>query len=147
VKIKVHTNLWAGILSVAFALVIWIAMPYQIAAGGDSVATNPRLFPQIFCVLIGILGVILIVSSLAMHREDVKEYDLKIEGKQLLYYGMIVAYVLCISRFGFLIPSVAFALLTLVYYRCRKPLYYIITISFAVALYLIFTYVLGVRFP
>ena len=51
------------------------------------------------------------------------------------------------GKFGFLIPSVVFAVVTLLFYRCRKPLYYAVAVCFAVALYLVFTHVLGVHFP
>lgn len=146
-KLKIPTNLCAGIFSVAVALIIWFAIPYQIGSAGSSVATNPRLFPQIFCVLIGIVGVVMIVSSVVFHQEDFKTVDVKLQGMKLIYYVLLAVYVVCMGKFGFLIPSVVFAVVTLLFYRCRKPLYYAIAVSFAAVLYLVFTRALGVHFP
>jgi len=146
-KLKIPTNLCAGIFSIVLAVAIWLAIPYQIGSAGNSVATDPRLFPQIFCVLISIVGVVLIVNSTVFHREDYKTVDVKLQGMKLIYYVVLAAYVVCMGKFGFLIPSVVFAVVTLLFYRCRKPLYYAVAVCFAVALYLVFTHVLGVHFP
>lgn len=146
-KLKIPTNLCAGIFSVVLAAAIWFAIPYQIGSAGSSVATNPRLFPQIFCVLIGIVGVILIITSTVFHKEDVKTVDVKLQGMKLIYYVILAVYVVCMGQFGFLIPTIVFAVVTLLFCRCKKPLYYVVTVAFAVVLYLVFTRVLGVHFP
>ena len=146
-KVKVRTNLCAGIFSLVLAAAIWLAIPYQIGEPGDTIATNPRLFPQIFCGLIAVVGGVLIFTSLLLHKEEIKELDLKTQGIKLLYYVIVAAYIFSISVFGFLIPSIVFAIVTLLYCKCRKPLYYVAIVLFAVALYLVFAYVLGVRFP
>lgn len=146
-KLKIPTNLCAGIFSVALAAAIWFAIPYQIGSAGSNVATNPRLFPQIFCVMIGIVGIILIITSTVFHKEDVKTVDVKLQGMKLIYYVILAAYVVCMGKFGFLIPTIVFAVVSLLFCRCKKPLYYAITVVFAVVLYLVFTRVLGVHFP
>ena len=112
-KLKIPTNLCAGIFSIVLAVAIWLAIPYQIGSAGNSVATDPRLFPQIFCVLISIVGVVLIVNSTVFHREDYKTVDVKLQGMKLIYYVLLAAYVVCMGKFGFLIPSVVFAVVTL----------------------------------
>lgn len=146
-KIKLETNLFAGVLSLVFAVAVWIAIPYQIGKAGGSIAANPRLFPQIFCAIIGLLGIILIFSSIVLHQKSVKEINLPKEGKKLLYFLIVAVYVFCMGWFGFLIPSIIFVVVTLLYCKCYKPSYYIIGGCFAAALYTVFTYVLGVHFP
>ncbi len=146
-KISIRTNLWAGIAALVSAVAIWFLIPGQIASSGDDVASNPRLFPQIFTVITGVAGLILIVSSLVFGREEVRRYSVRMEGKKFAYYLLIAAYVISMPHFGFLIPSLVFTVLTLLCLGCGKPAYYAWALAFVAVLYYAFSKIIGVFFP
>lgn len=146
-RINIKTNLCAGILCIAAAVVIWFLIPMQIGApASDNITVNARLFPQIFTVLIGVFGIILVAGSLVLHKEVYKELYLPQEARVLGYYGMVALFVAAIPVIGFLAASILFVILSLVYFKSRNKWHYICAVLAAVIIYLAFSKGLGVRF-
>ncbi|MBS6641974.1 MAG: tripartite tricarboxylate transporter TctB family protein [Clostridiaceae bacterium] len=146
-RVNIKTNLWAGILCIAAAVVIWFLIPMQIGEpASENITVNARLFPQIFTVLIGVFGLILVAGSLLFHKETCKELYLWQEARVLGYYGMVALFVAAIPVLGFLIASILFVVLSLVYFKSRNKWHYISAVLVAVIIYLAFSKGLGVRF-
>lgn len=144
---KIKTNLCAGILCVFAAVIIWLIIPAQIGeAASDNITSNARLFPQMFTILIGGLGAVLIGMSLLFHKEVIREIRVGQEARVLGYYGLVALFSVMIPITGFLISSVLFVVASLIYLKSRNQWHYIAGVLVAVIVYLIFSKGLGVQF-
>lgn len=144
---KIKTNLAAGVLCLVASVIIWILIPYQIGeVAGGTITSDARLFPRMFTVLIGILGMVLIVMSLVFHKEVIKEIQVGQEAKVLGYFAMVFVFAFLIPVCGFLISALLFVVASLVYLKSRNKWHYIASICVTIAVYLAFSKGLGVRF-
>ncbi len=144
---KIKTNLAAGLLCLAASVIIWILIPYQIGeAAGGTITSDARLFPKMFTILIGSLGIVLIVISLVFHKEVVKEIQVKQEAKVMGYYAIVFVFAILIPVCGFLIAALLFVVASLIYLKSRNKWHYIASVLVTIAVYLAFSKGLGVRF-
>ena len=146
-KIKIKTNLWTGPLCVAVAVVAWFLIYDQIPElAQDSITVNARLFPQIFAVLIGALGMLLIFLSLVLHREAIREVTVTEELRVLAYFAIIALFCALISLIGFLPAALLFAAGSLAYFGDRNVWHYAAVIVAVLVVYFGFSYGLNVKF-
>lgn len=144
---KIKTNLCAGILCVISAVIIWLIIPFQIGEpASESITSNARLFPQMFTVLIGILGAVLIAMSLIFHKEVVREVSIGQEARVLGYYVLVALFAFLIPITGFLISALLFVTASLAYLKSRNKWHYVAAVLVTAAVYLAFSKGLGVRF-
>lgn len=115
--IRYPSDLVTGIVFLVLAIVILLIMPQQVQISEKDVV-NGRAFPTLL-----------------------------MEVKALLIMAiLIVTYLLANWTGLFVIGGVFCCLAFLVYFRCKKPSYYIITLTLAVAIWAAFRFVLGVGF-
>lgn len=148
-SIKYKSNLCGGIFSIVLAIVLFLLIPQQIGVDPASTSTtgvNSRTVPYAMAILILVCGVILIVQSMVLKRDTVKELVLTQERMALLYIVCLVIFAL-LYKTSFILSTGFLGLATLVLLKCKKPLYYIIELAVVVALFFIFTELLGVRLP
>ena len=82
-KIKIKTNLTAGIIFVMMALGVAVLIPSQIKMTSIvKEAVDSRFIPQILCWVMGVLGCWLIIKSLMLKKEDYLEISLNQEKRR-----------------------------------------------------------------
>ena len=112
---------------------------------------NGRAFPELLMWLMMACCAGLIIKEIVkLVRKQPLEYktiNLLVELKALIIIAiLIITYVLCRVTDLFVVGAVFCALAFLVYFRCKKPLYYVITVGLAVGIWAAFRFLLNVRF-
>ena len=101
--------------------------------------------------LIIICGVVLlgkeIFNIVAKKKVNIVETTALVEVKALIILGILVLYWLLMGLIGFIISSILLGLAMLMFFRVKKPSYYIIVSVVAVLIGVFFRYVLNVRLP
>ncbi len=150
IKIRYPVDLTVGIVFAALGLAIRAIIPSQVVISEKDVV-NGRAFPELLAMLMLFCSALLIareVFKLATHRPvEWKELNLWTEFKALCIFAIFVGFFLLAKLTNwFLVGAIFCCLGFLIYFRCRKPLYYVITLTFAVAIWAAFRFVLHVDF-
>lgn len=146
-RIKYKLNLSAGCLAVLGAIVLFLIIPSQVGLETQSVqGITSRSLPYALCVLMAVCGAGLIVQSLILKKDEVKELEIKQEVKGICYMLLLLVYGYGFSR-SFLVSTLFLGAATLAFTKCKKVSYYAIIVVTVVALYFIFTRLLHVRLP
>lgn len=146
-KIRYRSNAAAGVVSIVLSIVCLILIPRQI--GEDYTVTygiTSRTVPYAVAVLWIVCGMVLLVQSLLLKKDEVKELDLKKEGKALGYMAVLLVYAILFNK-SFLLSTAFLGAVTLVFLGCRRKLFYAIVLALVVVLYLLFSQVLHIQLP
>ena len=143
-NIEYPVDLICGILFLVIGIVLLLIMPQQVQISEKDVV-NGRAFPT---MLIWLLLVGREAYNMVMHRPTkTKTLNLLVETKALvIVLILVVTYLLAEVTDLFVVGAVFCALAFLVFFRCKKPLYYAITVSMAVLIWVVFHFVLNVSF-
>lgn len=149
-ELRIPVDLVTGILFALFSLVIFWVMPNQVVVSEKDVV-NGRAFPTLLMAVMLLCCVMLIgkeLYKLATHQPLTwKTINLLVEVKALIILAILGGtYFLSRVTGLFVIGGVFCCLGFLLYFRCRKPSYYIITVALAVGIWAAFRFVLGVDF-
>lgn len=149
-ELRIPIDLTVGILFFLFALVILFVMPQQVAIS-EKDAVNGRAFPTLLMVVMMICCAMLVGKALykiATKRPlNWKVINLQTEIKALVILAiLVVTYLLCRVTDLFVVGAIFCCLGFLVYFRCKKPSYYVITVTIAVVIWAAFRFVLNVDF-
>lgn len=146
-KIRYRSNAAAGVVSIVLSIVCLILIPRQI--GEDYTVTygiTSRTVPYAVAVLWIVCGMVLLVQSLLLKKDEVKELDLKKEGKALGYMAVLLVYAILFNK-SFLLSTAFLGAVTLVFLGCRRKLFYAIVLALVAVLYLLFSQVLHIQLP
>ena len=148
--VRIPMDLVTGILFALFALVIFWVMPDQVVVSEKDVV-NGRAFPTLLMAVMLLCCVMLIGKELykLATKQPIawKTINLLVEVKALIILLILVGtYFLSRLTGLFVVGGVFCCLGFLIYFRCRKPSYYIITVALAVGIWAAFRFVLGVDF-
>ena len=148
--VRIPMDLVTGILFALFALVIFWVMPDQVVVSEKDVV-NGRAFPTLLMAVMLLCCVMLIGKELykLATKQPIawKTINLLVEVKALIILLILVGtYFLSRLTGLFVVGGVFCCLGYLIYFRCRKPSYYIITVALAVGIWAAFRFVLGVDF-
>lgn len=146
-KIRYRSNAAAGAVSIVLGVICLILIPRQI--GEDYAVTygiTSRTVPYAVTVLWIVCGLALLVQSLLLKKDEVKELGLKKEGKALAYMGILLVCAILFNK-SFLLSTAFLGAVTLVFVGCRKKLFYAIVLALVTALYLLFSQVLHIQMP
>lgn len=149
-KVKLYVDIITPIIFIIFAVAVLLAMPKQIALLSSS-SINERSFPTLLMLLIIICGVVLLIKEIyniiSKKKANIVETTVLVEVKALIILGILVLYWLLVGLIGFIISSILLGLAMLMFFRVKKPSYYIIVSVVAVLIGVFFRYVLNVRLP
>lgn len=146
-KIRYRSNAAAGVVSIVLGVICLFLIPRQI--GEDYAVTygiTSRTVPYAVAVLWIVCGLALVVQSLLLKKDEVKELDLKKEGKALAYMAVLLVYAILFNK-SYLLSTAFLGAVTLVFLGCRKKLFYVIVLALVAALYLLFSQVLHIQMP
>lgn len=149
-EIRIPVDLTVGILFSAFALFILFIMPQQVVISEKDVV-NGRAFPTLLMWVMLICCALLVCKELykLVTKQPMtwKTINLWVELKALaILVILLVFYLLCRLTNLFVVGAIFCALGFLVYFRCKKPSYYVITLALAIGIWALFRFALGVDF-
>ena len=147
---KVPTDLLGGVIFLLFGLAMLYIIPMQIEVKKKELV-NGQAFPKLLMYIMIACSIILIVNQLLklLRKQPVKTttINLLVEVKAILIFlSMIVFWLVAEKTGNFAIGSAVFGVLMLLFFRCKKPLYYAIVLVAAVAIWAAFRFGLGVLF-
>ena len=139
-----------GVLFFLFALAILYVLPQQVAIS-EKDTVNGRAFPTLLMVVMMICCAMLVAKEIykliTKQPLNWKVINLQTELKALVILAiLVVTYLLCRYTDLFVVGAIFCCLGFLVYFRCKKPSYYVITLTLAVAIWAAFRFVLHVDF-
>lgn len=149
-EIRIPINLVAGIVFFAFALLIMVIMPQQVAVSEKDVV-NGRAFPSLLMwVMMFCSGLLIAKEIYKMVKKEPLEWkviNLQTEVKALVIFGILyLTYLISKTTGLFVIGALFCSLSFLFYFRCKKKSYYVITLVLTVAIWAAFRFILNVEF-
>ena len=149
-EIRIPIDLVTGIVFFFFALWIFLVMPDQVAISEKDVV-NGRAFPTLLMAVMMLCCAMLVAKELyklaTKQPLNWKVINVQVEMKALVILGILVVTYLLSKLTGLFVVGAIFCCLGfLLYFRCRKKSYYVITLVLAVAIWAAFRFALGVDF-
>ncbi|NLI90070.1 MAG: tripartite tricarboxylate transporter TctB family protein [Epulopiscium sp.] len=110
---------------------------------------GPGYFPRILSLIVILLAAIELISS---YRDKEEEEEIKLFAKEnarvWVSLGFIILYFIGLSYLGFIISTIIFMLVMLMYFRIRNIIVLVaVPIGLTTFLYFIFTILLKVQLP
>jgi succinate dehydrogenase hydrophobic anchor subunit len=149
-EIRIPIDLVTGVLFFLVALGVLLVMPDQVAISEKDVV-NGRAFPTLLMVVMMLCCAMLIGKELyklaTKQPLNWKVINVQVEMKALVILAILVVTWLLSRLTGLFVVGAVFCCLGfLLYFRCRKKSYYVITLVLAVAIWAAFRFALGVDF-
>ena len=149
-EVHIPTDLAGGILFFLFAIVILLVTPQQVTISVKDII-NGRMFPRLLMIVMMVCCALLIGKELYKIARKLpityKTVNLLVEIKALVILAILVlTYAVCRVTNLFAAGSVFCCIGFLLYFRCKKPLYYAVTVILAVAIWAAFRFGLNVNF-
>ena len=149
-EIRIPVDLVTGVVFFLVALVILLVMPDQVAVSEKDVV-NGRAFPTMLMVVMMLCCAMLVAKELykLATRQPLnwKVINVQIEMKALVILAILIGTWALSKITGLFVVGAVFCCLGfLLYFRCRKKSYYVITLVLAVAIWAAFRFALGVDF-
>lgn len=149
-EIAVPTDLVGAVLFFVLGAVLLAVMPSQVPISENDVV-NGRVFPRLLFILMMVCCGILIVQNLIKisKKEPLHTCTLNLltEVKALIILAILfLTHLICQITDLFVVGALFCTVSFLVYFRCRKKSYYVLTMTLAVAIWAAFRFGLGVRF-
>lgn len=149
-EFRIPVNITAGVVCFLVALVILAIMPQQVAIS-ESDTINGRAFPTLLMSVMMACSVGLVIKDIykiaTKKPIEWKVINLNTEVKALVIFAiLIISFFLCMVTDLFVVGSIFCCLGFLIYFRCKRPSYYAITIGIAVIIWVAFRFGLGVEF-
>ena len=149
-EIRIPIDLVTGVVFFLVGLGVLLVMPDQVAISEKDVV-NGRAFPTLLMVVMLLCCAMLIGKELyklaTKQPLNWKVINVQVEMKALVILGILVVTYLLSKLTGLFVVGAIFCCLGfLLYFRCRKKSYYVITLVLAVAIWAAFRFALGVDF-
>ena len=149
-EIRIPINMAAGVVFFILAIVIIAIMPQQVAVSEKDVV-NGRAFPTLLrWVMMLCSGLLILKDIYKIVKKQPLEWkviNLQTEAKALVIFGILFGTYLLSKLTGlFVIGAIFCSISFLLYFRCRKRSYYVITLVLTVAIWAAFRFVLNVEF-
>lgn len=150
-EIEIPIEMTAGILFLLLGAVILFIMPSQVPVA-ESDVINGRAFPTLLMVVMMFFSAVLICKELYnvfVKKQPFakKKINLLVEVKALEIMAiLLLTFLLCKVTDLFVIGACTCSLCFLLYFRCRKKSYYLITLSLSIIIWAAFRFGLGVNF-
>lgn len=151
-KKTVHypADLVTGILFLVFSVVILLIMPKQVAVS-DKDVVDGRAFPTLLMYVMMACSSVLILKEayklITKKSLEMKTLNMLVEVKAVLIL-LILLFTYLISKWTnlFVLGAIFCCLAFLIFFRCKKVSYYLITLTAAVGIWAVFRFALGVNF-
>ena len=146
-KVKIRTNLLFGFFAIIVSIVLFLLTRAQVRISDYVVEyVNGRFIPYLCAAVMAFVGVMSIISSLVLHKEDEKVIDFDIESKVMLFFVVVIAFAILARYVSFLLASLLFGAFSLFYFKSRSIKKYLIVEIGILLVCIVFRYVLNVKF-
>ena len=152
-KIKYNSEIISGGLFVIVAAVLYLLLPSQINTLEKS-TVNAATMPRIAIVGLLICSVFLLIQGIFSEKKEVvidsefwSRENTKKELRSVLFAFILIVYGLLFQPIGYILDTLLLVTVILLYYHCRKVLYYVISCVTVILVYLVFTQLLNVNLP
>ena len=146
---KINTNLCTGILFLVLGTAALFIIPLQIPAGHNDY--GPRLFPYIVSVIMILSSLGVLAEEWLRNRKKQKKDYFEVDAFELKRVGLMflimTVYIFLIEPLGFVLSSTLFVCAILVFFKSKKPVYYIVCVALVSAIYYGFRIFLKVYLP
>lgn len=150
-KITFRQDLVGALVFLILSISLWLLIPYQIMLTDDDEIITAQTFPRLVIGLMGLCSLILLVKELIkwFYKQPVKMVELHLyqEARTLIVIGLLILYWAMFQFLPFMIASIIFSVLLLLFFRCKNWIYYAIVISVVLFVSFFFQYVLNVSLP
>ncbi|NBI12985.1 tripartite tricarboxylate transporter TctB family protein [[Haemophilus] felis] len=150
-KITFRQDLVGSVVFLVVSITLWLLIPYQILIEDEEEIITAQTFPRLIIGLMGICSAILLVKELIKYfrKQPVKMVELNFqqEGRALTVVVLLVAYWGILHWLPFMLSSILFSVLLLLFFNCRNWKYYAIVISIVVSVSIFFQHFLNVSLP
>jgi hypothetical protein len=140
-KIKAPKDFWAGLMFIAFGVVFaWVAQNYQM---GTAVRMGPAYFPTVLGGILVVLGLLVLIESLAVQGPKVPRFYLKpllLLLFAIVLFGIFLKPLGLVICTGILIGIGAFGGLD---FRWKE----VVILSVILAIFAVFVFVRGLGLP
>lgn len=145
---KVRTNLVGGIIFMVTGLVLLILLDSQVIVYGEiSFLQSAKVIPFVMESLMIIGGVILVIQSLFLKKENLVEIKWSEQKYAIEVIGIFLLFAFMIYYTGFIIGAVVFVLLMFVFFKNRNILEILGLGILSILIFLLFTKVFHVELP
>lgn len=149
-EVTLPTDMIGAGLFMLLGIVLLLVMPGQVPVSETDVV-NGRVFPSILMILMIVCcGLLLVQNIIKIKKKEPLHtctINLLTEVKALIILAVLfLTYVICRFTGLFVLGAVFCAIAFLVYFRCKKKLYYGITVGIAILIWAAFRFGLGVIF-
>ena len=149
-EITIPTDLAAAVVFLVLGIVLLLLVPNQVTVGKDEVVSGAA-FPTYLCyIMIGgsiLVGAQNIIKMIRKEPVETKTISALVEVKALIIFGILVGFwLICSLTDLFVLGALFCAVAFLLFFRCKKKSYYIITLIFAVGIWAAFKFILNVNF-
>jgi len=149
-EITIPTDLVAAVVFLVLGIVLLLLVPNQVTVGKDEVVSGAA-FPTYLCyIMIGgsiLVGAQNIIKMIRKEPVETKTISALVEVKALIIFGILVGFwLICSLTDLFVLGALFCAVAFLLFFRCKKKSYYIITLIFAVGIWAAFKFILNVNF-
>ena len=149
-NIRYPSDLVTGIVFLLVAVAVILLLPSQVNVSQNEVIDG-REFPRLLMYLMAICSCALIlieIGKMVMKKPMVmKTMNLLVEVKALIIMAILVVTFLLAKYTGmFVLGAVFCAVAFLLFFRCKKMSYYTITVTFVMAIWAAFRFILHVDF-
>ena len=149
-EITIPTDLVAAAVFFVLGIVLLLCVPHQVTEGSGEVVTGAAFPTYLFYIMIGGSIIIAVQNILKMVRKEsveTKTINALVEVKALIIFGILVVFwLICNLTELFVLGALWCAIAFLIFFRCKKKSFYIITIAFAVGIWAAFRFILNVNF-
>ncbi|MDV7105873.1 tripartite tricarboxylate transporter TctB family protein [Vibrio sp. TH_r3] len=148
---KITTNIIGSALFIGLSLFILYAIPEQILASSN-VGINAQSFPRWITILMLVSSIFLFINEVRLQikqqtEEKAFKIELNTEMRSLLFIVLIVAYALATPKIGFLFSSIAFSILSLIFFRITNMKYTLFLVACCLLVNYVFKNLLLVQLP
>lgn len=149
-KYKIKVNIVGGAVFIVLSLILWFLIPSQIPINTDGIITS-RSFPRLIVLIMFFSSLFIFVSDILkiISKRPVHEVELNLkeEGKAAVVCGLLILYAFLLDKIGFMISSIVYCYLMLLFFKCRNWKYYLTVTIVCVTVTYIFKNVLLVQLP
>lgn len=148
-KITLKKNLCSGILAVSIGVFLRVILPYSIKSKVNTVtsAVGPAYLPKLVIYGMILCGICLLLTSLALKKDETLEVEIGREGHAVLYFALLLSYMFAMKYVGFLIASVIFSAVSMWLMEDRDWRHYLSVELLVIVIFVSFKYGLRVTLP
>lgn len=149
-KITFRQDLIGAVFFLILSITLWWLIPHQIVID-DHEGITAQTFPRLIIGLMGCCSLILLIKEVIKYLRNepskMVTLTLKDELNALVVVVLLVLYWIMLHGLSFMLSSIIFACLMLLFFRCRNWSYYAIVSVVILSVAMIFEHLLHISLP